>query len=131
MNGTTLDVPGAQAFFASDVRVAKRMNGEPLTPTEGTIMNTLKLDRQLEDTTRAPTHQQIQARAYELYLARGEVPGHEQEDWLAAERELTDAVSADAFTNEGGAPPEGKARVRETSRSNRGQGDRASSSQRH
>jgi len=37
----------------------------------------------------APTHDQISLRAYELYLARGSEPGHESEDWLAAESELT------------------------------------------
>jgi hypothetical protein len=95
-------------------------------------MNTLKLDPQPGDTSKGPSHQQIAARAFELYQARGEVPGHEEEDWLRAERELLDASSADSFTNEGGPPPQGKApRSRESSRSNRGQGERSSSSQRH
>jgi hypothetical protein len=31
---------------------------------------------------------EIRRRAYELYLERGEEPGHDQEDWLQAEREL-------------------------------------------
>src|ERR1700686_1380278 len=35
-----------------------------------------------------PEHE-IRGRAYELYLARGEEPGRELEDWLQAERELT------------------------------------------
>lgn len=30
----------------------------------------------------------IARRAYELYEARGSEPGHELEDWLAAEREI-------------------------------------------
>jgi hypothetical protein len=30
----------------------------------------------------------IARRAYERYLQRGRTPGHEQEDWLEAEREL-------------------------------------------
>ena len=38
----------------------------------------------------APTHEQIARRAYELYLERGERPGYEREDWLAAERELSE-----------------------------------------
>ena len=54
-------------------------------------MNTLKIDRR--QIFEAPTHEQIQARAYELYLARGAYSGHEQEDWLQAEQELTDAVA--------------------------------------
>jgi len=32
--------------------------------------------------------QSIQRRAYELYLNRGQEPGHELEDWLRAEREI-------------------------------------------
>ena len=35
-----------------------------------------------------PTHEQIAARAYELYLARGSVDGYSEEDWLLAEAEL-------------------------------------------
>lgn len=33
----------------------------------------------------------IAKRAYELYLQRGSVPGHELDDWLAAEAELSSA----------------------------------------
>jgi Protein of unknown function (DUF2934) len=32
--------------------------------------------------------QEIRRRAYEVYLERGEEPGHDLEDWLEAEREL-------------------------------------------
>jgi hypothetical protein len=32
--------------------------------------------------------QEIKRRAYEIYLGRGEEPGHDLEDWLQAEREL-------------------------------------------
>lgn len=31
----------------------------------------------------------VQNRAYELYLKRGQEPGHELEDWLQAEREVS------------------------------------------
>jgi Protein of unknown function (DUF2934)/Polyketide cyclase / dehydrase and lipid transport len=37
-----------------------------------------------------PTDEQIARRAYELYLDRGQTPGHELEDWLQAERELSE-----------------------------------------
>ena len=33
----------------------------------------------------------VALRAYELYLQRGGVNGHEVEDWLQAEREITQA----------------------------------------
>jgi hypothetical protein len=36
----------------------------------------------------APTLDQIQARAYEIYLERRGAPGSQIEDWLRAEREL-------------------------------------------
>jgi len=35
----------------------------------------------------APNHDEIGRRAYEIYLERGGLPGHELEDWLQAERE--------------------------------------------
>jgi hypothetical protein len=34
--------------------------------------------------------QLVQQRAYERYLERGQVPGHELEDWLLAERDIRD-----------------------------------------
>jgi Protein of unknown function (DUF2934) len=34
------------------------------------------------------TREEIEKRAYELYLKRGGVNGSDQEDWFAAEREL-------------------------------------------
>ena len=36
----------------------------------------------------APTLEQIQVRAYEIYLERQGAPGSQIEDWLQAEREL-------------------------------------------
>lgn len=35
-----------------------------------------------------PTREEIAARAYDLYLRRGQTPGDPVEDWLQAEREL-------------------------------------------
>jgi Protein of unknown function (DUF2934) len=39
-------------------------------------------------TKSAATLEQIQARAYEIYLERRGAPGNQIEDWLRAEREL-------------------------------------------
>jgi hypothetical protein len=36
----------------------------------------------------APTTEQVQLRAYEIYLERQGAPGNEFEDWIRAEREL-------------------------------------------
>jgi hypothetical protein len=38
--------------------------------------------------TGRPSEEQIRARAYQLYQARGYQPGHETDDWLQAEYEL-------------------------------------------
>ncbi len=40
-----------------------------------------------------PAREEIERRAYELYLARGEVHGYDQADWLQAERELKETQS--------------------------------------
>jgi hypothetical protein len=47
-----------------------------------------------EDTSanHAPNHEEIRRRAYEIYLERGGLPGHELEDWLQAEREFESAA---------------------------------------
>ena len=45
--------------------------------------------------TGRPTEAEISARAFELYLRRGSVPGYELDDWLQAEAELVaEAVNA-------------------------------------
>lgn len=36
-----------------------------------------------------PNQEAVARRAYELYQARGGEPGHELEDWLSAEQEVT------------------------------------------
>lgn len=35
------------------------------------------------------TAERIQERAYQLYVNRGQEPGHELDDWLQAEREMS------------------------------------------
>jgi hypothetical protein len=42
-----------------------------------------------------PSQDAIGRRAYELYLQRGSVPGHELDDWLQAEAELIAAAAAE------------------------------------
>jgi Protein of unknown function (DUF2934) len=39
-------------------------------------------------TVRSPTPEQIAARAYQIYLERGRISGHDMDDWLQAEYEL-------------------------------------------
>jgi uncharacterized protein YndB with AHSA1/START domain len=45
----------------------------------------------------APAHEQIARRAYELYLERGQLPGHEREDWLEAERQLAESSAVNTL----------------------------------
>ena len=44
---------------------------------------------QAEDASanRAPSHEEIRLRAYEIYLERNSLPGEELDDWLRAEKE--------------------------------------------
>jgi hypothetical protein len=44
----------------------------------------------------SPTYEQIAERAYDLYLARGETPGHDIDDWLRAEAELRGELGKEA-----------------------------------
>ena len=46
--------------------------------------------------TATPNDEAIAKRAYELYLQRGSVSGHELDDWLEAEAELANEAAADA-----------------------------------
>lgn len=39
--------------------------------------------------SKQPSNEQIEARAYEIYLERGRENGHDVEDWIAAEKELS------------------------------------------
>jgi hypothetical protein len=43
-----------------------------------------------------PDDDAIAKRAYELYLQRGSVEGHELDDWLEAEAELSSAAAKEA-----------------------------------
>jgi hypothetical protein len=45
--------------------------------------------------TAMPNDEAIAKRAYELYLQRGSVSGHELDDWLEAEAELSAAANQD------------------------------------
>ncbi|HUB05720.1 MAG TPA: DUF2934 domain-containing protein [Myxococcales bacterium] len=43
--------------------------------------------------TKRPTNEQIAARAYELFVARGRRHGHHEEDWFQAEQELRSGLN--------------------------------------
>jgi hypothetical protein len=51
---------------------------------------------------KTPTQREIELRAYEIYLQRGGEDGNELNDWLAAEKELTESLQMD--TSEASVP---------------------------
>jgi hypothetical protein len=56
--------------------------------------NPAQTDKAVGESERLPhlvSEQEIRERAYEIYLQRGAQAGHEQEDWLQAERELSNS----------------------------------------
>ena len=56
--------------------------------TEATQPETAVKEREV--LLRSTREEEIRNRAYEIYLQRGGQPGYELEDWLQAERELTE-----------------------------------------
>ena len=50
---------------------------------------------------RTPDPDRISMRAYELYLARGGSDGQAWDDWLEAERELTQGASSSSHNDSG------------------------------
>lgn len=77
-------------------------SGDPLTGVRADVYLVSGRRRRSASTEGAvlPTHDQIQQRAYELFLARGREHGKDLEDWLVAEAELTRDM---AHTPEAGA----------------------------
>ena len=52
------------------------------------VEGSLPVGSELQTTEGHPTHEEIELRAYQIYLARGGAEGNDVEDWLQAEREL-------------------------------------------
>jgi hypothetical protein len=44
---------------------------------------------------RKPTREEVELRAYEIYIERGAQDGHDAEDWIAAEEELTSRLASE------------------------------------
>jgi len=51
---------------------------------------TEELNEPTESLKLRPTEEEIAVRAYHIYLERGEAAGNPADDWLQAERELTE-----------------------------------------
>ena len=72
---------------AKTPRTAKATNNPVITMPEA---GSVPLVRKTSPASSAPVDlaAQIRERAYQLYLERGSTPGHENEDWFKAEREV-------------------------------------------
>ena len=68
-------------------KTRKRQDGDSSTTPTAT------LGRDQYASNERPDSERISARAYELYLARGGTDGQDWDDWLAAERELSEAAA--------------------------------------
>ena len=65
--------------------MAKTAQGKPTSsPTNP------KVDEARDSVRAQPTEEEIAVRAYHIYLERGEAEGNPTDDWLQAERELTE-----------------------------------------
>ena len=60
------------------------------------------------------TQEEVELRAYHIYLERGGIPGNELEDWIAAERQLVDENSK--VDHNGKAMENGKPRRKPTAK---------------
>jgi hypothetical protein len=82
---------------SSVITMAKRKDKKPIdrSPVTDTAATTSEevlavANDTAEAARRQPSHEEIAAAAYERYLTRGAADGQDYEDWLAAERELSE-----------------------------------------
>lgn len=61
-----------------------RSISEPITDTPEAVEPT--------ESPRRPTEEEIAVRAYQIFKERGEAEGSPTDDWLQAERELTEGL---------------------------------------
>jgi len=59
------------------------------TPTSSSIRARRTVAPRVVWAPRTPTHEEIARRAYRLWERRGRVDGHDHDDWVIAENELT------------------------------------------
>jgi Polyketide cyclase / dehydrase and lipid transport/Protein of unknown function (DUF2934) len=86
-----------QAAEQESLRSAKPVASEDQLPAEVAPEHVERNSEFYRDTVgeAALSHHEIALRAYELYLARGRTPGHEAEDWLEAEKQLSQELTRD------------------------------------
>lgn len=62
-------------------------------------------------------HEEIEKRAYEIYLRRGGADGHDLDDWFAAEQELAQEGTQDSELSRNGRQEQSQPSVRRLVRS--------------
>jgi len=72
---------------AKTPRTSKATNNQVITMPEASSVPAVRKTSSVSSSS-VDLAAQIRQRAYELYLERGSTPGHENEDWLRAEREV-------------------------------------------
>lgn len=77
---------GARTDTASNARPATNGSGSSAAKLDGATMTSTP--RPTSDARPTPSHDEIAARAYELYVTRGSGEGEAMNDWLRAEGEL-------------------------------------------
>lgn len=79
MKGEKVSAPKAvKATSSKTTDAANPAAAKPAAMTSATVSKSIS----------APTHEEIAQRSYELYLARGSIDGHAEDDWARAEAEL-------------------------------------------
>jgi hypothetical protein len=72
---------------AKTPRTPKATNNQVITMPEAGSIPLLRKSAPANSSS-ADLEVKIRERAYQLYVERGSTPGHENEDWLRAEREI-------------------------------------------
>jgi HSP20 family protein len=79
-----------------------------LTEREATIMSSIPVKRVAEETLTLPVFEEldrrmekVRRRAYDLFAERGFEPGHDLDDWLAAENEVLGWPAAELVEKDG------------------------------
>ena len=72
---------------AKTPRTPKVTNNQVITMPEAGSIHLLRKNAPGNNSS-ADLEVKIRERAYQLYVERGSTPGHENEDWLRAEREI-------------------------------------------
>lgn len=54
--------------------------------------------REFNPRTAVQRRADVERRAYEIYLQRGKLPGHEMDDWLQAEREVFERDESEKYS---------------------------------